>query len=246
MGLLEGRTAVVTGGSTGIGLAAAQRLAAEGAHVFVVGRREPELEKAVAAIGDATAVVGDVSVAADVERLYEQVRARGKGLDVVFANAGVNHLATLEEVTEEDHDRVFAVNVKGVLLTVQKALPLLNEGASVILASSTAAQNGAAGMGDYGASKAAVRAYARAWTNELRGRGVRVNVISPGPVDTPMFEDVFGERADEMKAAIGAAIPAERVAHPEELAAAVAFLASSQSSFVHGVEIVVDGGELAA
>ncbi|GAA1309455.1 SDR family NAD(P)-dependent oxidoreductase [Pseudonocardia xinjiangensis] len=245
MGLLEGKTAVVTGGSTGIGLATARRFAEEGAHVFVTGRRVEELEKAVAAIGNATAVPGDVSVAADVDRLYQLVRERGQGLDVLFANAGVNHVATLEELTEEAHDRVFDINVKGTVLTVQKALPLLNVGASVILASSTASVNGMAGLGPYGASKAAIRSYARTWTNELRGRGIRVNAISPGPTDTPLF-DVLGDRADETKAAIAAAVPAERLAAPEEIAAAVTFLASNQSSFVHGADIVVDGGELVA
>ncbi|WP_433276963.1 SDR family NAD(P)-dependent oxidoreductase [Pseudonocardia xinjiangensis] len=245
MRLLEGKTAVVTGGSTGIGLATARRFAAEGAHVFVTGRRVEELEKAVAAIGDATAVPGDVSVAADLDRLYQQVRERGQGLDVLFANAGVNHLATLEELTEEAHDRVFDINVKGTVLTVQKALPLLNVGASVILTSSTASVNGMAGLGPYGASKAAIRSYARTWTNELRGRGIRVNAISPGPTDTPLF-DVLGDRAEETKAAIAAAVPAERLAAPEEIAAAVTFLASAQSSFVHGADIVVDGGELVA
>jgi NAD(P)-dependent dehydrogenase (short-subunit alcohol dehydrogenase family) len=140
---------------------------------------------------------------------------------------------------------IFDINVKGTVLTVQKALPLLNAGASVILTSSTASQNGMAGLGAYGASKAAIRAYARTWTNELRGRGIRVNAISPGPTDTPLF-DVLGERADEMKAAIAAALPAERFAAPEEIAAAVTFLASPQSSFFHGADIVVDGGELVA
>jgi len=244
MGLLEGKTAVVTGGSAGIGLASAKRLAAEGAHVFIMGRRQEELDAAAAAIGDATPVAGDVSVAADVDRLYDQVRDRGQGLDVVFANAGVNHIATLDATTEEAHDRIFDVNVKGVYLTVQKALPLLNEGASVILAGSTASVNGIASMGAYGASKAAVRSYARTWSNELSSRGVRVNAITPGPTDTPMFEDVFGERADEMKTTIGAELPAKRVGDPAELAAAVAFLASPQSSFVYGANLVVDGGEL--
>ncbi len=236
-----GKTAVVTGGSTGIGLATAERLAAEGAHVFVTGRREAELDKAVAAIGDATAVPGDVSVAADVDRLYERVRKRGQGLDVVFANAGINRLARLDELTEEDHDRIFDVNVKGTFLTVQKALPLLNDGASVILTASTSAESGAESMGAYGASKAAVRAYGRTWANELVGRGVRVNVISPGPVDTPLF-DVLGERAEEVKAALAAGLPAKRIGHPDEIAAAVAFLASPQSSFVYGANLYVDGG----
>jgi NAD(P)-dependent dehydrogenase (short-subunit alcohol dehydrogenase family) len=243
-GLLEGKTAVVTGGSSGIGLASAVRLAEEGAHVFVTGRRSDELEKAVAAIGDATAVAGDVRVAADVEHPYDRVRARGRGLDVVFANAAVNHVAPLDELTEDAHDRVFDINVKGVFLTVRKALPLLNTGASVILAGSTASVNGAAGMSAYGASKAAVRAYARTWANELSGRGIRVNAITPGATDTPMFEDVFGEDADAMRATIATQLPAGRIGEPAELAAAVLFLASSQSSFVYGANLVVDGGEL--
>jgi NAD(P)-dependent dehydrogenase (short-subunit alcohol dehydrogenase family) len=243
-GLLEGKTAVVTGASSGIGLASAERLAAEGAHVFITGRRQAELEAAADAIGRATPVVGDVSVAADVDRLYEEVRRHRRGLDVVFANAAVNHIAPLDELTEEAHDRIFAINVKGVFLTVQKALPLLNHGASVILASSTAALNGVAGMSAYGASKAAVRAYARTWAKELSGRGVRVNAITPGATDTPMFEDVFGEDADEMRATIATNLPAGRIGDPAELAAAVVFLASAEGSFVYGTNLVVDGGEL--
>jgi NAD(P)-dependent dehydrogenase (short-subunit alcohol dehydrogenase family) len=245
VGLLEGKTAVVTGGGTGIGLAAARRFVAEGAHVFVTGRREQELEKALATIGDeVTAVRGDVSVAADVDRLYEQVRERGRGLDVVFANAAVQHLATLTELTEEIHDTIFDINVKGTVLTVQKALPLLNDGASVILVGSTASENGNGGMGAYGASKAAVRAYARTWAHELGSRGVRVNIVTPGLTDTAMFETVFGENASEMRTTLGAGLPAGRIGAPAEIAAVVAFLASPQSSFVYGADIVVDGGGL--
>ncbi|MFC4562319.1 SDR family NAD(P)-dependent oxidoreductase [Nocardiopsis mangrovi] len=236
------KTAVVTGGSRGIGLSTAERLAAEGAHVFIMGRGETELDKAVAVIGNATAVPGDVSVAADLDRLYERVRERGQGLDVLFANAGINPLATLEELTETTHDAIFDVNVKGTFLTVQKALPLLNDGASVILTGSTAAESGAAGMSAYGASKAAVRAYARAWAGELGGRGIRVNTISPGPVNTPLWDKAFGERAEEMMATVASGLPANRVAAPEEIAAAVTFLASSQSSFVYGANLYVDGG----
>ncbi|MDT0265812.1 SDR family oxidoreductase [Streptomyces sp. DSM 44915] len=256
MGQLDGKTAVVTGGSTGIGLAAAERLAAEGAHVFITGRREAELAKAVATVsaavgnaatgapsgGGVTAVRGDVSVAADVDRLYERVREGGRGLDVLFANAGVNPLATLDELTEELHDLIFDINVKGTFLTVQKALPLLNEGASVILTGSTAGEGGSAGMSAYGASKAAIRAYARAWTSELSGRGIRVNVVSPGPVDTPLMDTAFGARAAEMKAKLGAGLPAQRIGEPAEVAEAVAFLATRRSSFVYGANLYVDGG----
>ncbi|MFH8533776.1 SDR family NAD(P)-dependent oxidoreductase [Streptomyces tendae] len=242
MGQLDGKIAVVTGGNAGIGLATARRFAAEGAHVFITGRREVELEEAAAAIGNATAVPGDVSVAADVDRLYERVRERGQGLDVLFANAGINHIATLDELTEDVHDAVFDVNVKGTFLTVQKALPELNDGASVILTSSTAAESGSAGMSVYGASKAAVRAYARAWAAELGGRGIRVNAVSPGPVDTLLWDTAFGERAGEMLDTVAAGLPRKRVADPDEIAAAVTFLASPQSSFVYGANLYADGG----
>jgi NAD(P)-dependent dehydrogenase (short-subunit alcohol dehydrogenase family) len=190
------------------------------------------LPKAVAAIGNATAVPGDVSVVADVDRLYERVRERGQGLDVLFANAGINPIATLEELTEEIHEAVFDINVKGTFLTMQKALPVLNYGASVILTASTAGEGGAAGMSAYGASKAAVRAYARAWASALGSQGIRVNAISPGPVNTPLWDEAFGERAEEMMEAVAAGLPRKRVADPDEIAAAVTFLASSDSSFV--------------
>lgn len=242
MGRFDDRTAVVTGGGTGIGLATAKRLAAEGAHVFITGRRAAELEKAAADIGNATAVPGDVSVAADVDRLYERVRARGRGLDVLFANAGVNHIATLEDLTEEMHDSIFDINVKGTFLTVQKALPLLNDGASVILSSSTAGEGGSGVMSAYGASKAAVRSYARGWAEELGARGIRVNAISPGPVDTALWGDAFGGRAEEIMASVTAGLPAKRAGDPDEIAAAVAFLASPESSFVYGANLYADGG----
>ncbi|MEU4363620.1 SDR family oxidoreductase [Promicromonospora sp. NPDC023987] len=242
MGQFDGKTAVVTGGSAGIGLETARRLAAEGAHVFITGRRETELDKAAAEIGNATAVPGDVSVAADVDRLYALVHERGQGLDIVFANAGINAIVPLEELTEEVHDSVFDINVKGTFFTVQKALPLLNDGASVILTGSTAGDGGSAGMSAYGASKAAVRAYARAWSSELGGRGIRVNVVSPGPVDTPFWVTAFGDRAPEMIEGVASGTPAQRPGSPEEVAAVVTFLASSQSSFVYGANLYVDGG----
>jgi len=244
MGQLEGKTAVVTGGSSGIGLAAAVRLAAEGAHVFVTGRREGELDAAVEAIGSATAVPGDISDPADLDRLYDAVRARGAGLDVLFANAGTAAFATLEETTEEHFDRIFGVNVRGTLFTVQKALPLLNAGASVVLNLSVRADDGVEAFGTYAATKAALRSYTRTWANELKGRGIRVNAISPGTIDTPAIVGMVGEeKAEAVKAGFAAAVPLGRAGTAAEVAAAVAFLASDQSSFVLGANLYVDGGE---
>ncbi|WP_413755377.1 SDR family NAD(P)-dependent oxidoreductase [Streptomyces sp. MMBL 11-3] len=246
MGTLEGRKAVVTGGGTrGIGRATAARLAAEGAHVFITGRREAELKEAVDSIGPAvTAVPGDITDAADLDRLYGIVRERGRGLDVLFANAATASFATLEQITGEDLDRVFEVNVKGTLLTVQKALPLLNDGASVILNASSAADHGTPAFGAYAASKAAVRSFARTWANELSGRGVRVNAISPGPIDTSGITELVGEEnAVAFKEKLGAEVAIGRIGRPEEIAAAVAFLASADSSYMMGANLYVDGGE---
>jgi NAD(P)-dependent dehydrogenase (short-subunit alcohol dehydrogenase family) len=244
MGHLEGRTAVVTGASDGIGLGAATRLAQEGAHVFITGRRTAELEAAARAIGSATAVPGDVSNLDDLDRLYDAVRARGRGLDVVFANAGAAGFATLEDTTEEHLDHIYRVNIRGTLFTVQKALPLLNEGASVILNSSTRADDGWEGFGAYGASKAALRLFTRTWANELKGRGIRVNAVSPGAIETPAVAKMVGEEnAEAVKATFRATVPLGRHGTVEEVAAAVAFLASDQSSFVLGTSLYVDGGE---
>lgn len=246
MGQLDGRTAVVTGGGTGIGLASARRLAEEGAHVFVMGRREAELHAAVDAIGAerATAVVGDISRPEDLDRLYAAVADRGRGLDVLFANAAVAAFVTLEATTTEHFDETFAVNVRGTLLTVQKALPHLNDGASIILNGSTVADRGMEAFGAYAASKAAVRSFARTWSNELRHRGIRVNVVSPAAIDTPGNDAVLGgeEAAATVKASIAASLPRGRMGRPEEVAAAVLFLASDQSSFTVGGNIYVDGG----
>ncbi|KIF72250.1 short-chain dehydrogenase [Streptomyces sp. AcH 505] len=245
MGQLEGKTAVVTGGSSGIGLATAVRLAADGAHVFITGRRKTALDAAVETIGPAaaTGVVGDISNLADLDRLYDAVRARGRGLDVVFANAGTASFATLEEVTEEHVDETFGVNVRGTLFTVQKALPLLNDGASVILNSSVRADDGVAAFGTYAASKAAVRSFARTWANELKDRGIRVNAISPGTIDTPAVDAVAEGDAPVTKAQFVAGVPLGRIGRAEEVADAVAFLASARSSFVLGANLYVDGGE---
>jgi NAD(P)-dependent dehydrogenase (short-subunit alcohol dehydrogenase family) len=244
MGQLDGRTALVTGGGSGIGLAAAVRLADDGAHVFVTGRRKAQLDSAVETIGAtrATPVAADISDLADLDRLYDAVRARGRGLDVLFANAGVGEFATLEQTTEEHFDQIFGINVRGTVFTVQKALPLLNDGASVILNSSVRADDGQEAFGAYAASKAAIRSYARTWANELKGRGIRVNAISPGPIDTPGLDGVAASVGGD-KSQFVAGTPLGRMGRPEEVAAAVAFLASEQSSFVLGANLYVDGGE---
>ncbi|MGM1059247.1 SDR family NAD(P)-dependent oxidoreductase [Saccharothrix sp. Mg75] len=245
MGTLEGKTAVITGGGTrGIGRATAARLVAEGAHVFITGRREAELAEAVDSIGHGvTAVPGDITDPADLDRLYDAVRERGRGLDVLFANAATASFATLEQTTDEDFDRIFEVNVKGTFLTVRKALPFLNDGASVILNASTAADRGTPAFGAYAASKAAVRSFARTWAKELTGRGVRVNAVSPGPIDTSGITELVGEEnSAAFKANLGDEVVVGRIGRPEEVAAAVAFLASADSSYVVGANLYVDGG----
>ncbi|MFD3563818.1 SDR family oxidoreductase [Streptomyces sp. NPDC058686] len=244
MGLLEGKTALVTGGSTGIGLASAVRLAAEGAHVFITGRRKAELDAAVETIGSATAVLGDIADLADLDRLYEAVGDRGQGLDVLFANASVAEFAPLEQITEEHFDKLFGINVRGTLFTVQKALPLLNDGASVILNGSTNVDVGAEAFGVYAASKAATRSFARTWANELKGRGIRVNAVTPGPTDTPGLSGLAPdpEQAAGLRQHLAVQVPLGRLGRPEEIAAAVAFLASEQSSFITGSSLYVDGG----
>ncbi|MFC9694241.1 SDR family NAD(P)-dependent oxidoreductase [Kribbella sp. NPDC056951] len=246
MGQLDGKTSVVTGGSSGIGLATAVRLADEGAYVFVTGRREAELEAAVKTIGAdrATAVVGDISEPADLDRLYDAVRARGKGLDVLVANAAVGAFVTLEQTTEEHFDQTFAINVRGTLFTVQKAIPLLNDGGSIVLVGSTAGDRGVEAFGAYAASKAAVRSFARTWSNELKDRGIRVNVVSPAWIETPGGTAAFGdeETARAVKENVAATVAKGRMGRPEEAAAVIAFLASEQSSYVVGANLYVDGG----
>jgi NAD(P)-dependent dehydrogenase (short-subunit alcohol dehydrogenase family) len=212
---------------------------------FITGRRKAELGEAVEFIGSAvTAVPGDITNADDLDRLYDAVRNRGQGLDVLFANAATASFATLEQITGEEFDRIFNVNVKGTLFTVRKALPLLNDGASVILNASTAAEHGAQAFGAYSASKAAVRSFARTWANELKSRGIRVNAISPGPIDTSGITELAGEEnAAAFKANLGAAVAMGRMGRPEEVAAVVAFLASADSSYIIGANLYVDGGE---
>ena len=235
---LAGKVAVITGGTTGIGLAAAKLFVSEGAYVFITGRRQKELDEAVKEIGsNVTGVQGDISNLADLDRLYETVKAKGR-IDIVFANAGVADFASLGKITEEHFDRIFNINVRGTLFTVQKALPLLNDGGSIILNGSVASAKGTPGFGVYGASKAAIRNLVRAWTVELKDRHIRSNVLSPGPIDTPL---VAGAPPDRV-AQIVSTIPMGRMGEADEVAKAALFLASDDSSFVTGIELFVDGG----
>ena len=229
---------MITGGTTGIGLAAAKLFVKEGAYVFITGRRQKELDEAVKTIGsNVTGVQGNVAKLADLDRLYETVKAKGT-LDIVFANAGVAEFAPLEKITEEHFDRLFDINVKGTLFTVQKALPLMNDGGSIILNGSVASVKGTPAFGVYGATKAAIRSFVRTWTSDLKDRHIRSNVISPGPTDTPAVD---GQPADAI-ARIVATIPIGRMGRPEEITKAALFLASDDSSFVTGIELFVDGG----
>jgi NAD(P)-dependent dehydrogenase (short-subunit alcohol dehydrogenase family) len=242
------RTALVTGAARGIGLAIARRLAEDGARVYLTGRRREPLEAAAAEIGPrAVAMPCDVSRADDLDRLMAAVEADGRRLDVLVANAGTGDLTRLQDMTEEQFDRTFALNAKGTLLTVQRSLPLLADSASVILVSSTAAHRGGDRMGLYAASKAVVRSLGRTWAAELAPRGVRVNVITPGPIDTPGFEDVAeanGLRASDLRQSLAGELPLRRMGRPEEVAALAAFLAGPESGYITGAEHFVDGGLL--
>jgi NAD(P)-dependent dehydrogenase (short-subunit alcohol dehydrogenase family) len=242
---LEGKVAVITGGNSGIGLATARRFVAEGAHVFITGRRQAELEEAVRQIGrHVTGVQGDVSNLADLDRLFATVKRQQGRLDVLFANAGVLAVAPLGLITEEDFAKVFNINVKGLLFTVQMALSIFTDGGSIILNASIAASKALEARSVYGASKAAVRSFARCWTTELRHRRIRVNVISPSPIQTPIRDKVGGtrEQIEQFKAKVLAAVPMGRMGTPDEVANAAVFLASDDSSYVTGIELFVDGG----
>ena len=245
MGKLEGKTALVTGGSSGIGLATAKRFVGEGAYVFITGRREEELSAAVKEVGsNVTGIRGDVSNLADLDRLFDQVKREKGRLDVLFANAGVARYAPLGKITEAVYDTIFDVNVKGVLFTVQKALPLLPDGASIILNASIVGSKGLAANSVYSATKAAVRSFARTWTTDLKERRIRVNAVSPGSTDTPGLSDLLASSpvGEERRKMISAIVPLGRFGTPDEIAKAVVFLASDDSSYITGTELFVDGG----
>ena len=244
-GKLEGKVAVITGGNSGIGLATAKRFVAEGAYIFITGRRQAELDAAVKKIGENVAgVQGDVAKLADLDRLYATVKAKKGRIDILFANAGIGELAPLGAITEEHFDKTFNTNVKGLLFTVQKALPLLPDAASIILNASIVASTGNPAFSVYSATKAAVRSFARTWILDLKERKIRVNAISPGPINTPGL-DGLGQTAgvgDQLKESLLASVPMGRIGTSDEIAKAVVFLASDDSSFVTGTELFVDGG----
>jgi len=245
---LEGKVAVITGGSSGIGLATAQRFVDEGANVFITGRRQSELDVAVKQIGKnkVTGVQGDVSNLEDLDRLYAEVKEQKGRIDVLFANAGIVEFAPLGAITESHFDKIFSVNVKGLLFTVQKALPLFQDGdgGSIILTGSVGGSKGNPTLSVYGATKAAIRSFARTWTVELKPRKIRVNAISPGPIDTPIFNGLAQseKQIEQFKTSFVSTVPLGRMGSPDEVAKAASFLASDDSSYVTGIELFVDGG----
>src|SRR2546425_5179524 len=245
MGKLEGKIAVITGGNSGIGLATAKRFVTEGAYVFITGRRDPELVAAVKEIGrNVTGVQGDVSNLGDLDRLFAQIKREKGKLDIVFANAGAAKYAPFGKITEELYDSIFNINVKGVLFTVQKALPLLPDGASIILNASIVASKGLLANSVYSATKAAVRSFARTWTTDLKDRRIRVNAVSPGFIETPGLNNLLAsaDTGQQRLNLIPKTVPLGRLGTPDEVARAVAFLASDDSSYVTGTELFVDGG----
>jgi NAD(P)-dependent dehydrogenase (short-subunit alcohol dehydrogenase family) len=246
MGKLEGKIAVVTGGNSGIGLATARRFVAEGAYVFITGRRKPELDAAVKEIGrQVTGIQADSSNLADLDRLFAAVKEQKGRIDALFVNAGLGEFAPLGAITEEHFDKTFDTNVKGVVFTVQKALPLLPDGASIILNASTTSTTGSEAFSIYSATKAAVRSFARNWTLDLKARKIRVNAISPGPVDTPGLTNLAPTPAEwpALRSYLVSLVPLGRLGDPDEVGKAAAFLASDEASFITGIELFVDGGQ---
>jgi NAD(P)-dependent dehydrogenase (short-subunit alcohol dehydrogenase family) len=245
MGKLDGKVALVTGGNSGIGLATAKQFVREGAYVFITGRRDPELAAAVKEIGkNVTAVRGDVSKLDDLDRLFAQIKREKGKLDIVFANAGIAQYAPLGKITEEFYDSIFDINVKGVLFTVQKALPLMPDGGSIVLNASIVGSKGFSSNSIYSATKAAIRSFARTWTTDLKDRRIRVNAVSPGSIDTPGLNDLLAssETGKQRAKMIASSVPLGRFGTPEEIAKAVVFLASDDSSYIAGAELFVDGG----
>jgi NAD(P)-dependent dehydrogenase (short-subunit alcohol dehydrogenase family) len=245
MGRLEGKIALITGGNGGIGLATAKQFVSEGAYVFITGRRDPELAAAVKGIGkNVTGVRGDVSKLGDLDRLFAQIKREKGKLNIVFANAGVAKYAPFGKITEEFYDSIFNINVKGLLFTVQKALPLLPDGASIILNASIVASKGLPANSVYSATKAAVRSFARTWTTDLKDRHIRVNAVSPGSTDTPGLNDLLAssETGEQRLKMISNSVPLGRLGTPDDIAKAVVFLASDDSSYITGTELFVDGG----
>ena len=245
MGKLEGKRALVTGGNSGIGLATAKQFVNEGAYVFITGRRDAELTRAVKEIGrNVTGVQGDVANLGDLDRLFAQIKNEKGKLDIVFANAGIARYAALGTITEEFYDSIFNINVKGLLFAVQKALPLMPDGASIILNASIVASKGFSSNSVCSATKAAVRSFARTWTTDLKDRRIRVNAVSPGTIDTPGLSDLLAsaETGQERKKMISNSVPLGRFGTPDEIAKAVVFLASDDSSYITGIELFVDGG----
>jgi NAD(P)-dependent dehydrogenase (short-subunit alcohol dehydrogenase family) len=245
MSRLQGKVALITGGSSGIGLATAQRFATEGAFVYIFGRRQSELDRAAALIGQRVATVqGDVQNICDLDRLYARIREEKGSIDVLVANSGFIDPQSLVDMTEENFDKTFGTNVRGLLFTVQKALPLISDRGAIVLISSIAAFKGIPKYTSYSATKAAVRSFVRTWTAELKDRGIRVNAISPGAIDTPIIDaqSATKEGADAIRASFKAATPLSRLGRPEEIAAAALFLASDESSYVASADLVVDGG----
>ncbi|KRD09627.1 hypothetical protein ASE48_06250 [Mycobacterium sp. Root265] len=245
MGQLDGKVALVTGGSAGIGLATARRFAAEGAQLYLTGRRKDVVDAAVAELdGDVTGIVSDVADLDQIDALFTTIRERSGRLDVLVANAGGGTVTGLADITEEHYDTTFDINVKGLVFTVHKALPLLSHGASVVLVSSVAGIKGLPGMSLYAATKAAIRNLARSWAIELAPRGIRVSALCPGPIDTPGMADLLGQLPDDEDGSI-VAVPLGRLGEADEIAAGALFLASSESSFLTGSDLVLDGGQAA-
>ena len=242
---LEGKIAVITGGNSGIGLATAKRFVTEGAYVFITGRRQKQLDLAVSEIGkNVMGIQSDVSNLADIDKIYTTIKDQKNRIDIIFANAGIAQFAPLEKISEEHFDKIFRINVKGLLFTLQKLLPIFPEGGSIILNASIGSSKGVEETSVYSATKAAVRSFARTWTVDLRHRKIRVNAISPGPIDTPIFSNLMQneEQLEQFKKNIVNTVPMERMGTPDEVAKVVSFLASDDSSYITGIELFVDGG----